>query len=357
MPSEPDDSAERERRVGQVLAAYFAAVDSGQAPDRQALLAAHPDLAPELAAYFEQQDRFVRLVEPPAPVAAGAEMTAPAQPASTPPPAAPPTLGPSTGAAGPGVTADPGSPTTDGPGGPPPADRDEAAADPGRGTKVRYFGDYELKRVLGKGGMGVVYKAQQRSLNRFVALKMIKAGRWAGAEEVRRFRNEAEAVANLDHPRIVPIYEVGEHRRRHYFSMKLIEGPSLADRLQDYAADPRKSAHVVAAIARAVHHAHQRGILHRDLKPSNILLDAAGEPHVTDFGLARRIEPTGDQSVSGSVVGTPSYMSPEQAEGRRGAITTATDVYGLGAILYAALTGQPPFQADSVLATLDQVRN
>src|SRR5262249_20435352 len=160
-------------------------------------------------------------------------------------------------------------------------------------------------------------------------LKMIRAGLWADDDEVRRFRNEAEAIANLDHPRIVAIHEVGQFQGQHYFSMKLVEGPSLDYRLGDYAAEPRRAAPLVAAIAPAVHHAHQRGILHRDLKPSNILLDPEGHPHVTDFGLAKKLGGDEALSVSGSIVGTPQYMSPEQAAGQRSAITTATDVYGL----------------------------
>src|SRR5262249_35779456 len=194
--------------------------------------------------------------------------------------------------------------------------------------------DCGLGGVLGQGGMGVVYKARQLSLNRPVALKMIRAGIWADDDEVRRFRNEAEAIANLDHPRIVAIHEVGQFQGRHYFSMKLVEGPSLEKRLGEYAAQPRTAARLVAEIARRVHHAHQRGILHRDLKPSNILLDPEGHPHVTDFGLAKKLAGDGTLSVSGSILGTPQYMSPEQAAGQRSAITTATDVYGLGAILY-----------------------
>jgi serine/threonine-protein kinase len=220
----------------------------------------------------------------------------------------------------------------------------------------RSFGDFELLGLLGHGGMGIVYKARQQSLNRIVAVKMIRAGTWAELDEVRRFRNEAEAVANLDHPQIVTIYEVGTHDGLHYFSMKLIDGPSLAELLPRYTADPRAAAGLVAEVARAVHHAHQRGILHRDLKPSNIVLDQEGHAHVTDFGLAKRIAGSGEATISGSILGTPSYMSPEQASGRRGAVTTATDVYGLGAILYAMLTGRPPFQGESVVETLEQVR-
>jgi WD40 repeat protein/tetratricopeptide (TPR) repeat protein len=204
--------------------------------------------------------------------------------------------------------------------------------------------------------MGIVYKARQRSLNRMVAVKMIRAGSWAGDEEVRRFRDEAEAVANLDHSGIVAIHEVGQHEGLHYFSMKLFDGPSLGERLDRYIGDPPGAARLVAEVARAVHHAHQRGILHRDIKPSNIVLDAEGRPHVTDFGLAKRLEPGGAASISGSILGTPSYMSPEQASGRRDSATTAADVYGLGAVLYATLTGRPPFQGESVVETLEQVR-
>src|SRR5262245_22346759 len=231
-----------------------------------------------------------------------------------------------------------------------------AEPDPPRGSRIHYLGDYELLAVLGTGGMGVVYRARQLSLQRLVAVKMLRSGAWAGDEEVRRFRNEAEAVAELDHPGIVPIHEVGEHHGRLYFSMKLVEGQSLAQRLADYAADPRAAARLVAHVARAVHHAHMRGILHRDLKPANILLDAESQPHVTDFGLARRIDADVGMTESGAVVGTPGYMAPEQAEGRRRAITTATDVYGLGALLYACLTGRAPFEGDSVINVLDQVR-
>ena len=224
------------------------------------------------------------------------------------------------------------------------------------GTRVGYFGDYELLKVLGEGGMGIVYKARQLSLNRPVALKMIKAARFASADEVRRFQNEAEAVARLDHPNIVPIFEVGQYEDQHYFSMKLIAGESLDKRLKDYIADPRRAARLVATTAGAIHHAHQRGILHRDLKPANILIDAEGQPHVTDFGLAKRVEGDSELTRSGAILGTPAYMAPEQASGKRGAVTTATDVYGLGAVLYALLTGRAPFGGTTVIDTLEQVR-
>ncbi len=231
----------------------------------------------------------------------------------------------------------------------------DAAVEPG--TRLAYFGDYELMKELGRGGMGVVYKARQLSLNRPVAVKLLQADILASDDELRRFQNEAEAVALLDHPNIVPIFEVGQYKGRHYFSMKLVGGPSLEKKLSYFATDPKAAARLVKTAAEAVNHAHQRGILHRDLKPSNILLDERGEPYVTDFGLAKRVEGDSELTVSGAILGTPPYMAPEQASGRRGAVTTATDVYGLGAILYALLTGRAPFQGESVPDILEQVRD
>jgi len=245
----------------------------------------------------------------------------------------------------PDVTTDPG-----------PAPQGDGPALP-RGTRVRYFGDYELIHELGRGGMGSVYRARQISLNRPVALKMILAGRFASDDDLRRFQNEAEAVATLDHPHIVPILEVGDHDGQRYFSMRLIAGAGLDRRLDAYVADPTAAARLMVPVAEAIHHAHQRGILHRDLKPANILVDAQDQPHVTDFGLARRVETDSGLTQSGALVGTPAYMAPEQASGRRGAVTTLTDVYGLGAIFYAVLTGRPPLRGDTVLETLDRVRN
>ena len=237
------------------------------------------------------------------------------------------------------------------------ADGNEATRDQPSGATIRYFGDYEIQKELGRGGMGVVYKARQISLNRPVALKMIKAGVLADDAELRRFQNEAEAVALLDHPGIVPVYEVGEHDGQKYFSMKLVEGGNLAELLTAFQHNTRAAVTLMIEAAEAVQHAHTRGILHRDLKPANILIDAQGHPHITDFGLAKRMESDVEMTASGAIMGTPAYMSPEQADGRRGAMTLATDVYGLGAIFYALLTGKAPFGGMSVVDTLDAVRS
>lgn len=221
----------------------------------------------------------------------------------------------------------------------------EAAA----GTQL---GEYELLDELGRGGMGVVYKARQASLERTVALKMFSRASAPTAADVARFRAEAEAAARLDHPAIVPIYEVGQHDSQPYFTMKFVAGTTLAERLAGGPMAPREAAALLAPIARAVHFAHQRGVLHRDLKPSNILIDEEGRPHVSDFGLAKRVESDEALTLSGAVLGTPSYMAPEQAAGTRGKLGPAADVYSLGAILYQMLTGRPPFQAATPMETL-----
>ncbi|MEX2173175.1 MAG: serine/threonine-protein kinase [Pirellulaceae bacterium] len=220
------------------------------------------------------------------------------------------------------------------------------------------FGDYELRQEVGRGGMGVVYRAQQGSLGREVAVKMILRGQLASQADRERFEAEAQAAAKLDHPGIVPVYEVGEIDGRPYFSMKHVCGTTLAQRLADGPLPPREAAVLLAKIARAIHFAHMRGVLHRDLKPSNILLDEAGEPHVTDFGLAKQMSGGETLTKTGAVLGTPAYMAPEQAAGARGQVGPRSDVYSLGVMLYHMLTGRPPFQAASpaemVMLVLEQ---
>lgn len=216
------------------------------------------------------------------------------------------------------------------------------------------FGDFELIGELGRGGMGIVYKARQKSLDRLVALKTTLSSRSSSALDVARFRFEAEAAGRLDHPNIVPIYGAGEHGGMPFFSMKYVSGGTLAEHRDKVRTEVRQAAALMAKVARAVHYAHQRGILHRDLKPGNILLDLQSEPMVADFGLAKTVDAQEGLSASGAIVGTARYMAPEQASGERG-LTTAADVYSLGAILYELLTGRPPFNADTVYETLRQV--
>jgi formylglycine-generating enzyme required for sulfatase activity len=217
------------------------------------------------------------------------------------------------------------------------------------------FGDYEVLGELGRGGMGVVYKARQRALDRIVAVKMILAGAHAGAEELARFRSEATALARLQHPNIVQIHEVGAHDGRPYFCLEYVEGGSLADRLGGAPLPARPAAELVRTLAGAVHAAHRKGVVHRDLKPANVLLTADGTPKVTDFGLAKRLDAPAGGTQSGVVVGTPSYMAPEQAGGAGKRVGPAADVYALGAILYECLTGRPPFKAATLAETLLQV--
>jgi WD40 repeat protein/tRNA A-37 threonylcarbamoyl transferase component Bud32 len=310
--------SERERRLEDALAEYMRAKERGERPDRRDFLARYPDLADELQEFFANEDSFA----PPADRESPAARTE-------------------------AQTLVPG----------------EMAAPLAAGCRL---GDYEILEEIARGGMGIVYKARQLSVNRLVALKLIRADRLEELPDaerqqwVARFRAEAEAVANLDHPGIVPLYEVGEHQGQPYFSMKLVEGGHLghwikeARKAGDAATRQREVARLLAAAARAVHSAHQRGILHRDLKPSNILLGGDGQPLVTHFGLAKRLDRTGSLVPSG-IVGTAAYMPPEQAAARREAQSTAADVYGLGAILYELLTGRPPFQGPNDLEVLMQV--
>jgi len=223
--------------------------------------------------------------------------------------------------------------------------------------RIRYFGDYLLLEEIARGGMGVVYRARQVSLNRTVAVKMILAGQLASAADVQRFRAEAEAVAQLQHPNIVSIHEVGEHEDQHYFSMDYVPGKNLAGLVGDQPLPAAHAASMLKTIAEAIHYAHQRGILHRDLKPTNVLIDIFGQPRITDFGLARQITGDSDLTATGQVLGSPNFMPPEQASGRRAQVAPPSDVYSLGAILYYLMTGRPPFVAKTLAETLHHVCN
>jgi len=238
---------------------------------------------------------------------------------------------------------------------------DDPAASPGEtpgvpvGTKLRYFGDYELLEEIARGGMGVIYKARQVSLNRIVAVKMILAGRLASDEDVQRFHKEAEAAANLHHPGIVAIHEVGKHEGQQYFSMDYVEGKSLAELVSEMPLPAARAASYVKATAEAIHYAHEQGTLHRDLKPSNVLVDASDNVRITDFGLAKRVQGDSSLTGTGAILGTPGYMPPEQAASKLHEIGPCSDVYSLGAILYELLTGRPPFRAETPIDTLMQV--
>src|SRR5437588_9093463 len=214
------------------------------------------------------------------------------------------------------------------------------------------LGDYELLDEVGRGGQGVVFRARQKSLNRTVALKVISLGQWASKAHLKRFRLEAKAAARLEHPGIVPIYEVGERDGSCYFSMKFVEGGQLDEVVRRAPMSIRQAVELIVKFARTVHYAHEHGILHRDIKPGNILLDAKGEPHLTDFGLARLVETESSVTHTLEVMGTPSYMAPEQAVGNNAAVGSATDVYGLGAVFYQLLTGHPPFAGGTSYETI-----
>jgi WD40 repeat protein/serine/threonine protein kinase len=217
------------------------------------------------------------------------------------------------------------------------------------------FGNYELLDEVGHGGMGVVYRARDLTLNREVALKLMLAGQFAGEREVKRFRSEAQAAARLDHPNIVPIYEFGELEGRPFLSMGFVDGTTLADKLAGQPMDPCRIAQLMSTLGRAIHYAHQRGVLHRDLKPANVLIDSVGQPHVTDFGLAKCLDSKDGLTLSGAALGSPNYMAPEQAAGHPERLTTAADIYSLGAIMYELLTGRAPFRAETPLETMRQV--
>lgn len=223
---------------------------------------------------------------------------------------------------------------------------------PGVSSLPAQFGEYELLEEIGRGGMGIVYRAVQKSLQRVVAVKMLLRRDLASQADLTRFRSEAEAAAQLDHPGIVSIFEVGEYKGHPFYSMRYIEGTTLAKRLEAGPIPPREGAQILLRVAEAVQAAHVRGVLHRDLKPSNILIDLAGKPHVSDFGLAKRLEGNQTMTHTGAILGTPCYMSPEQAAGSRGDVGPVSDVWSLGAILYQVLVDRPPFQASSPMDTL-----
>ncbi len=285
------------------LEAYLQQLQAGQKPDRESLVREHPELAPLLDC-MEVLEGF-----------------------------APPKTADPVGEATLGLPAAEGEPPRV------PAD----------------FGSYELLEEIGRGGMGVVYKARQHGLDRIVAVKMILAGYLASAEHVRRFHDEARAAAQLRHPHIVHIHEVGQCHGQHYFAMEYIDGISLAERIARGRVELNTAVRLVEQVARAVQHLHDHGIVHRDLKPSNILLDAEGRPYVTDFGLAKFLVSDSKATATGVIAGTPSYMSPEQAAGQNAQLGPQSDVYSLGAILYELLTGQPPHRRETALDTLLQV--
>ncbi|HEV3386735.1 MAG TPA: serine/threonine-protein kinase, partial [Gemmata sp.] len=322
------------------VAWYYQAAEAGNPPDRADFLARYPDLRPELESFLADKDAFNRLAGPRP------------DPDATLPPAPNPVTAHYTPASDQTATL--------------PPSKTESTTNGTLGS-VRYFGDYELLAEIARGGMGVVYRARQVSLSRLVALKMILAGQFASEAEVTRFHIEAEAAAHLDHPNIVPIYEIGKHENHHYYSMQFVDGPSLAKKLNGAAYTARDAAELLRVCAQAVQYAHERGVIHRDLKPANILLAGRkiGEdggktaeeieiPKITDFGLAKRIDEVAAMTGTGQIMGTPSYMAPEQASSKKD-IGPAVDIYALGAILYEMLTGQPPFRAATSLDTVLQV--
>ncbi len=326
-PMPHSKSAPHADRVNEAVGAYLNAVGRGETPDLARFLADHADIAIELNSFFANQSQ----------VGMAAGYAVPGSTSRSPTPGSPLKQ----------PAFDPNEPTL--------TFKQQSAPSP-KGV-LRYFGDYELIQEIAHGGMGVVFKARQVTLNRIVAVKMILRGQLAGPEDVQRFHTEAEAAAQLDHPGIVPIYEVGEQDGQHYFSMAFVEGHSLAKRVAQGPLEPRAAAEIVRIVSEAVQYAHDKGVIHRDLKPGNILLDQESNPRVTDFGLAKLIESGSDLTGTGQILGTPSYMPPEQAAGKTDEIGPAADVYSLGAILYCLLTGRPPFQAASPMDTLLQVMN
>lgn len=309
----------RDDRFDEVIADYLDAIEAGQEPDEGDLLRRHADLAESLQAFFADHRRMRGFLGPNPSAAEGSSADVESEQPKTRPVAGEPTL-------------------------PVPGEGHESLA-------IR-LGDFRLIEEIARGGMGVVYRAHQESLNRDVALKMIRAGDLADPEEIRRFRTEAESAAQLNHPGIVPIYQVGFEMGNHYFSMALIQGRSLAQMIEGGPLAPLRAVEYISKVARAVHYAHEQGVIHRDIKPGNVLVDQNDEPKVTDFGLAKQIRKDDGMTMSGQILGTASYMPPEQASGNQDQVSVCSDVYSLGALLYAVTTGRAPFVGQNPLDIL-----
>ena len=315
----------RDDRFDEVIADYLDAIEAGQEPDEEDLLQRHADLAESLQAFFADHRRMRGFLgpSPPATEETSARERVPVDAEADEPKTRP-------------VADEPTLPVQD----------------EGPDSLAIRLGDFRLIEEIARGGMGVVYRARQESLNRDVALKMIRAGDLADPEEIRRFRTEAESAAQLDHPGIVPIYQVGFEMGNHYFSMALIHGRSLAQMIEHGPLAPLRAVEYISKVARAVHYAHGQGVIHRDIKPGNVLVDQNDEPKVTDFGLAKQIKEDEGMTMSGQILGTASYMPPEQASGNQDEVSVCSDVYSLGALLYAVTTGRAPFVGQNPLDIL-----
>ncbi|OYP31047.1 serine/threonine-protein kinase [Rhodopirellula sp. MGV] len=327
-PQDADDP------IDEAFAAYLRSVDEGSVGTRDEFLAKFPSMAQELKSLMEAADAIDRF----AISQSGASAPEPIPPSAE--------------------TVDSRISDADQSGGDPAETLPEADREKGDpGPTLPYdLGEYELQKIVGRGGMGVVYQAQQKNLNRTVAVKMIRGGMLACENDVRRFYTEAQAAAGLHHPGIVPVYQFGHQAGHHFFSMALIEGTDLQKKInEEEELSIESAARYVRDVARAIEHAHQNDVLHRDLKPANILVDQKDRIHITDFGLAKNLGTDSSVTGSGAAVGTPNYMAPEQAGGHSDRATKQSDIYSLGAILFACITGRPPLVGDSIVDTLMQV--
>jgi TRAP transporter TAXI family solute receptor len=350
-PEMGDDDKQEGEPLDAAFAAYLRSCDSGTAADREAFVAQFPELADELRRLIATADMLQSFTmgppsasqSPPTGIAGRSLVSRGAM------------VSRGTGAAGPSVGDGPQPQTLAQFDGNETLPIDDRPSDHPGPRLPFVLGDYHLERMLGRGGMGVVYLATQRGLDRLVAVKMIRSGVFAGDDEVRRFRSEAKAAARLKHPNIVTVHHFGFLEGHHYFSMDFVPGTDLARKLAAGPLSIAECARYVRDCARAIHYAHQQGILHRDLKPANVLIDEQDQVRITDFGLAKHADNDSSVTASGTAVGTPNYMSPEQAGGHGDRATRTADVYSLGAILFALLTGRPPFQAGSVVQTLMEV--